>query len=44
MTTSARAADLIDSLRTAGVIVTCDGCEQTLGCNEDIAVTIGNGR
>ena len=44
MTTPARAADLIDSLRTAGVILTYDPGQQTLRCTEDIAVTIGNGR
>ncbi len=44
VTTPARAADLIDSLRTAGVILTCDPGQQTLRCNEDITVTIGNGR
>ena len=38
------AADLIDSLRTAGVILTYDPGQQTLRCTEDIAVTIGNGR
>jgi hypothetical protein len=40
----ARAADLIDSLRTADVTLTYDPGQQTLRCNEDIAVTIGNGR
>ena len=44
MTTPARAADLIDSLRTADVTLTYDPGQQTLRCNEDIAVTIGNGR
>ena len=44
MITPARAADLIDSLRTAGVILTYDPGQQTLRCNEDITVTIGNGR
>ena len=44
MTTPARAADLIDSLRTASVILTYDPGQQTLRCNEDITVTIGNGR
>ncbi len=44
VTTPARAADLIDSLRTAGVILTCDPGQQTLRCNEDITVTVGNGR
>ncbi|HEY2263664.1 MAG TPA: hypothetical protein VGI96_13650, partial [Streptosporangiaceae bacterium] len=36
--------DLIDSLRTADVTLTYDSGQQTLRCNEDIAVTIGNGR
>ena len=44
VTTPARAADLIDSLRTADVTLTCDPGQQTLRCNEDIAVAIGNGR
>jgi site-specific DNA recombinase len=44
VTTPARAADLIDSLRTAGVILTYDPGQQTLRCNDDTAVTIGNGR
>ena len=44
VTTPARAANLIDSLRTAGVILTYDPDQQTLRCNEDIAVTIGNDR
>jgi hypothetical protein len=44
VTAPARAADLIDSLRTAGVTLTCDPGQQALRCNEDIAVTIGNGR
>ena len=44
VTTPARAADLIDSLRTADVTLTYDPGQQTLRCNEDIAVTIGNGR
>ncbi len=38
VTTPARAADLIDSLRTAGVILTYDPGQQTLRCNEDIGV------
>jgi hypothetical protein len=44
VTTPARAADLIDSLRTADVTLTHDPGQQTLRCNEDIAVTGGNGR
>jgi site-specific DNA recombinase len=44
VTTPARAADLTDSLRAAGVILTYDPGQQTLRCNEDTAVTIGNGR
>ena len=44
VTTPARAADLTDSLRTADVTLTCDPGQQTLRCNEDIAVAIGNGR
>jgi hypothetical protein len=44
VTTPARAADLIDSLRTAGVILTYDPGQQTLRCTEEIAVTIGNDR
>jgi hypothetical protein len=44
VTTPARAADLIDSLRAAGVLLTYDPGQQTLRCNEDTAVTIGNGR
>ncbi len=44
VTAPARAADLIDSLRTAGVTLTYDPGQQTLRCNDDIAVTIGNGR
>ena len=44
VTTPARAADLIDSLRTAGVILTYDPGQQTLRRNDDTAVTIGNGR
>ena len=44
VTTPARAAGLIDSLRAAGVILTYDPGQQTLRCTEDIAVTIGNGR
>ena len=44
VTTPARAADLIDSLRTAGVILTYDPGQQTVRCNADTAVTIGNGR
>ena len=44
VTTPARAADLIDSLRTAGITLTYDPGQQTLRCNHDIAVTIGNGR
>jgi hypothetical protein len=43
-TTPARATGLIDSLRTADVALTYDPGQQTLRCNEDIAVTIGNGR
>jgi len=44
VTTPARAANLIGSLRAAGVILTYDPGQQTLRCNEDTAVTIGNGR
>ena len=44
VTTPARTADLIDSLRAAGVILTYHPGQQTLRCTEDIAVTIGNGR
>ena len=44
MTTPARAADLIDSLRAAGVILSYDPGQQSLRCSEDIAETIGNGR
>ena len=44
VTTPAQAADLIDSLRTAGVTLTYDPGPQALRCCEDIAVTIGNGR
>ena len=40
----AQAADLIDSLRTAGVTLIYDPAQQTLRCNDDIAVAIGNGR
>ncbi len=42
VTTPARAADLIDSLRTAGVTLSFDPAQQTLRCNEDIALAIGN--
>ena len=44
VTTPARAANLIDSLRAAGVILTYDPGQQTLRFNEDTAVTIGNDR
>jgi site-specific DNA recombinase len=44
VTTPAQAADLIDSLYTAGVTLTYDPDRQTLRCNNDIAVTIGNSR
>ena len=44
VTTPARAADLIDSLRAAGVILSYDPGQQSLRCSEDIAETIGNGR
>jgi site-specific DNA recombinase len=44
VTTPAQAADLIDSLRTAGVTLTYDPGQQALRCCEDIAVTIGNAR
>jgi hypothetical protein len=44
VTTPARAADLIDSLRTEGVILTYDPGQQTLRFNKEIAVTIGNSR
>jgi hypothetical protein len=44
VTTPARPADLIERLRTAGVILTYDPGQQTLRFNEEIAVTIGNDR
>ncbi len=44
LTTPAQAADLIDSLRTAGVILTYDPDQQTLRCPDHAAVTIGNDR
>jgi site-specific DNA recombinase len=44
VTTPARAADLIDSLRTAGVILTYDPDQRTLRCQDHVAVTIGNDR
>jgi hypothetical protein len=44
VTTPGQAADVIDSLRTAGVTLTYDPGQQTLRCNDGIAVTIGNGR
>ena len=43
-TAPAQAADLIDSLRTAGITLTYDPGQQTLRCGQDIAVTIGNSR
>jgi site-specific DNA recombinase len=42
VTTPAQAADLIDSLRTAGITLTYDPDTQNLRCNDDIAVTIGD--
>ena len=39
-----QAADLIDTLRTAGVILTYDPDQQMLRCQDQIAVTIGNNR
>jgi hypothetical protein len=42
VTTPVQAADLIDTLRTAGVTLTYDPDQRTLRCNEHIAVTIGN--
>jgi hypothetical protein len=42
--TPAQAADLIDSLRTAGVILTYDPDQRTLRCQDHVAVTIGNDR
>jgi hypothetical protein len=44
VTTPAQAADLIDSRRTAGVIVTYDPDQRTLRCQDHVAVTIGNDR
>ena len=44
MTTPTQAADLIDSLRAAGVILTYDPDERTLRCQDHVAVTIGNDR
>ena len=42
VTSPAKAADLIDKLRTAGVTLTYDPDRRTLRCNDHIAVTIGN--
>jgi hypothetical protein len=42
VTSPAKAADLIDNLRTAGVTLTYDPDQRTLRCNDHIAVTIGN--
>ncbi len=39
-----QAADLIDNLRTAGVILTYDPDQRTLRCQDHIAVTIGDDR
>jgi hypothetical protein len=44
VTTPAQAADLIDSLRTAGVILTYDQDQRTLRYQDHVAVTIGNDR
>jgi len=46
VTTSTQAADLIDSLRTAGVARTYDPDQRTLRCQDHVAVavTIGSGR
>jgi len=40
----AQAAELIDSLRTAGMILTYDPDQRTLRCQDHVAVTIGNDR
>jgi site-specific DNA recombinase len=40
----AQAADLIDNLRTTGVILTYDPDQRTLRCQDHTAVTIGNDR
>ena len=40
----AQAAELIDSLRTAGVTLTYDPDQRTLRCQDHVAVTIGNDR
>jgi hypothetical protein len=40
----AQAAELIDSLRAAGVILTYDPDQRTLRCQDHVAVTIGNDR
>jgi hypothetical protein len=39
-----QAADLIDTLRTSGVILTYDPDQQTLRCQDHLVVTIGNSR
>ena len=44
VTAPAQAADLIDNLRTAGVILTYDPDQRTLRCQDYIVVTIGNDR
>ena len=44
MTTAAQAAELIDNLRTAGIILTYDPDQRTLRFQDRIAVTIGNDR
>ena len=44
VTTPTQAADLIDSLRTAGVTLTYDPDQRTLRCQDHVAVTIGNDR
>ena len=42
MSSPAQAAELIDSLRAAGVILTYDPDQRTLRCQDHVAVTIGN--
>jgi hypothetical protein len=44
VTGPAQAADLIDNLRTAGVILTYNPDRRTLRCQDHIAVSIGDDR
>jgi len=44
VTTPTQAADLIDSLRTVGGILTYDPDQRTLRRQDHVAVTIGNHR